>query len=346
MSHPASVRESVLQAVRTLPYSAVAKQYGVSKGTISKWVNDAGLVRHDFVPGKTTVVREELERGAAALVGGVPPTWREWTDFMTEGQELRRRTGWGEREAVVSLPSSKPLLLLPFGDQHVASWGTDHRLFTAFTDFVLAHPRIRVALTGDFINLAVKLRGVLEVKGDIVPPDIQHEIVQSWLSEMAPQIAFACRGNHDAEREDLQVGDSIHRRMIKKYVPFFDGIGHASVFVGEQRYRIAVAHRFPGSSSINPLSGHTRYLERQWPEADVLIAGDVHHPEMGVKWRHGRAHVLINGGTLQTRSDFGQKFSISALAEYPCVELHPDRHLAIPFQSIGHWLAATRQEAA
>jgi hypothetical protein len=53
-----------------------------------------------------------------------------------------------------------------------------------------------VALIGDVLEYAIKLRSVAEVCAQIFGPDKQMQFVEDWFEEIKPKVAFATWCNH------------------------------------------------------------------------------------------------------------------------------------------------------
>jgi hypothetical protein len=267
--------------------------------------------------------------------------WREISEWVGRGQDLRHKGGWSQNHATVEVQTPhESILLIPFGDAHIGSWGASLDSLVAFTNEVRSNPRLYLGGVGDLINLAIKLRSVIEVKDDILPPDMQHNFFAAWMEEMTSngKLLFAGFGNHDVEREEAGAGSSIHKRMLERRVPYFAGIGHVDIAVGAQQYKVAVSHRFSGSTGGNPLGGQKKYMRFEGQDRTIAIAGDLHRPTYESYYDGPTHRIALNCGSLQTGSGYAQRyFSLFTIPEYPCIELFATEHRAIPYKSVGDW---------
>jgi hypothetical protein len=300
------------------------------------------------------------ERGESPLVPVTAPTvnftdkqvgtadWRKISEWVSEGQSIRNAARWDQRTATIEVTDvEESILLVPLSDTHVGSWGADLSHLVALTEEVLANPRLYLAGVGDLINLAIKLRGVLEVKDDLLPPDLQHSFIEAWLNEIEPKLLFAGWGNHDIEREEAGSGASIHQNMLARRVPYFAGIGHVNLVVGAQTYHLAVSHRFRGSSSAAPLAGQKKYMRFEGADREIAIGGDLHRPCYEAYFDGPTHRVALNCGALQTDSPYAARyFSLYTIPEYPVLELFSNEHRVIPYRNLGDWKATVNRKAA
>jgi hypothetical protein len=328
-----------LAAYRRVKPDATARQWQNAR-------NQANQRRRERGEAEIGAVAEPVVTFPDKKVGATD--WREMSDWVTRGQELRHKGGWSQHHATIQVDTPHDsILLLPFSDAHIGSWGTSYAHLVAFTEEVLAHPQVYIGCVGDLVNLAIKLRGVLEVKDDVLPPEMQHNFFESWLNEIAPKILFAGWGNHDIQREEDGAGASIHKRMLERRVPYFGGIGHVDLHVGAATYRIATTHRFRGSTGINPLAGHKRYCRFEAQDRDIAIGGDLHRPCYESYYDGEKYRIALNCGALQTGSGYAHRFfSLYTIPEYPCVELFANEHRMIVYRSLSDWQATMNRNAA
>jgi transcriptional regulator with XRE-family HTH domain len=319
----------------------IAAVIGVSKSHIGRWLK-AGLLdgpsdRPDVLAGPL-VRYEGVARPSA--------TYEEFIKVARVNQSLRRQTSWSNERIGIDLRDRKePVLILGLSDLHVGSWGADYETLDRFTRFVESQAgRVMVVLVGDLINLAIKLRGVLEVKDDMFPPEMQHEFVALWLDKIAPFTLAAGWGNHDVEREELGSGASLHKYIMARRVPWFNGIGRCDIHLGTQTYRMGMSHRFKGSGTVNVTRGQHQFMKEQVQDVELAIAGDLHNPAVDQK-HYGEHHrVAINLGSLHLNSGFAKRyFAPRTEPIFPCVEIYPDQHLMNAYWSVNHWLKATGQ---
>jgi hypothetical protein len=262
--------------------------------------------------------------------------WRKAAAWAAEGQKLKQEASSSQDFANIKLGKGESIILLPFSDQHIGAWGADYESFTRMTDDILKCPNLYVALLGDYLEYAIKLRSVLETTAQILPPDAQADFLEDWLMEIKPKVAWATWDNHGVEREERQSGTSTIKRILSKHVVYHNGIGHADVQVGKQVYRIASSHRFKqGSSMLDPCSAQRRYMRFEGIDREITMQGDTHKPGMAVYHDGPMKRVALNAGTLHVNSGYAKRyFSLFTSSAYPCLVLESDTHNIIPFWNL------------
>jgi hypothetical protein len=268
--------------------------------------------------------------------------WREWVPAMKGMQALKRKGSWSQEEAFIELGDGKsPVALAPFSDQHMGAWSTNYDELVRFTDELLTTPNLYIGLLGDYGHYAIKLRNVLEVADNLLPPEQQTDFLESWFNEIWGRVAFATWENHGVERQEKQAGESSTKRLLSRKVTYFNGIGHITIKVGNQEYNGAVSHVFRGRSIENPCHAQMRYMRREGITCEFAMQGDTHTPGM-IKYTDGaKTRVAINTGSLQQNSGYAKRyFSLTTHPVYPILVFHHDKHLITPYWSIAEWLAA------
>lgn len=265
--------------------------------------------------------------------------WREWTAHLERTQELYARAAQTQSFAEIELPGKSPVCILPWSDLHWGARGVDYKTFRKTTEEIISTPGLYVALVGDLVEFAIKLRSVAEVCAQIVGPDKQVEFLENWLDEIKHKLILATWCNHAVEREERQSGVSIVKKMLANRTVMFDGIGHANIKVGKQIYKFAFSHKFRGYSYLNAPHACQRYMRFQGIDREIAIMGDIHTPAMSTYWDGEVKRLAIIAGTLNTGSAYGNRyFSLFTQSSYPVVELNHQIHEFTPFSSLGEWI--------
>jgi hypothetical protein len=270
--------------------------------------------------------------------------WREWVAWMKAGQALRKRAkGSPDGEATIAVAeAAEPVAFIVVGDTHLGAWSADLDVFERVTDDILSVPNLYVALMGDLAHMAIKLRGVVEVGDNLAPADMQLLTVANWLQEFQDRVLFACWGNHEVERVEVQAGLNPYGELYKRAARhYFNGIGHLTITVNGIDYRIAASHVFRGRSEYNPCHAQVKYVWKQGPDRDIAIAADSHVPGI-LHFTVGPAPKLaVNCGSSQTQSGYAQRyFSLFTHPTFPVVVLDHERKAFTAHPSIAAWRGA------
>lgn len=262
--------------------------------------------------------------------------WERACDTLIQMQELRKETKRSQNTAqIIIKDASHPIVLQPISDWHFGSYGTDYAAIKRWTRWLLDTPNLYIAIVGDMLQMAIKLRGVLEVMDNALTAQQQMRFLESWFADIAPKTLFATWDNHSVMREENASGFSRCAEIFAEKTVYHSGIGHPDIVLGDQVYRVCASHKFTGSSMLNPVHGPMRYLRMEAPDRDIAIQGDLHKPAVMQYPEGGRLRVVINCGSLQTNSGYAQRhFSLKTWDAFPGVKLYPDRHHMEPFWSL------------
>ena len=343
--HPAArafVAEQLRLGVPQIAIRQKLDQRGdmVPQGTLYRWF--AEFHRGEFEPVPAPETPPRVDFTSDKKVGSF--SWRHANTVLKQMQELKHGASWSQDEATIRFLEhvQEPICITGLSDLHMGSWAVDYDTIERVTDELLTTPGLYAILLGDEEQMGIKMRNVLEVSDNLLPPAMQHAYFASWLDEVQPKVLAGTWSNHAEMREESQAGYSMSAEIKKRRIVYHNGIGHPDIVVGSQTYQFAVSHVFRGKSMYNEVHGQRRYTRMEAPEREVVMAGDSHVPGIGIGWERGAKQIGMNGGTAQTNSGYAKRhFSLRTAEVWPCVMLFPDRHMAIPFWSVAEWLAAT-----
>lgn len=317
---PEYKQQAVLKELKAgkLSFAAIAEKCGVSHGYISNL--NRRLTTPPVVADKKVGVFK----------------WREACKNVKAMQEMRSKASSSQDYAQIKLgDGTQPVILMGFGDQHIGSYGADYGLFEAITDEIINTPNLYVALMGDYLEMAIKLRGVLEVVSQVLTPEMQEMFLEDWLDEIKDKVAFATWDNHAVLRQEAQAGTSSVKTILNRRFVYHNGIGHSDLLVGKQTYTCAASHKFNGGSMFNRMHAQGRYVRQMANDRELVLMADIHQWGFAMTEDGGMERCYLTGGTLHTNSGYAKRFfSLKTAPHYPCVVLHPDTHMKVPFQSV------------
>jgi len=278
------------------------------------------------------------------------PAWRRMADWAIEGQSIKEdlNVNASSHYTIDFSHLTKPIVVISLSDTHFGGWGMDYERLKIITDELLNNDNLYATLDGDIINLAIKRRGMSELKEDVLPPSMQEDFLLSWLDEVQHKILWFGWGNHDAMRYENALGyDPLSKQIARdRMIPYNKGIAHVDLKVGQETYKIAVSHFFLGRSYLNPLHSQQRYMRFQGLDREICIAGHTHTPALASYFDGPMKRLAINNGTLYTNSSYAKRFfSLYTMPMYPAIELYPNEHRFNGYLSLGDWLNSSRHAA-
>lgn len=276
--------------------------------------------------------------------------WRDYLAPMERRQEIRQLASQSQDYAAIAIPSERPVPVACISDWHIGSWGVQAKAIAEGTDKLLRfHEQygLHVAMLGDMLEMAIRLRSVAEIAGNLLTPAEQHAFQDSWLRDMAKLILYTVWDNHAIVREEELTGHSALAASYGTHTVYHSGIGHTDLTVGDQVYLLASSHRFQGRSVSNPVAGQMRYMMREAQDREVVIAGDSHVPAISQYIEAGKVRTVANCGSFQTNSRYAKRyFSLHSSDAMPVLLFSPDEHVVQPFFSLDHFEAFAKRHLA
>lgn len=239
-----------------------------------------------------------------------------------------------------SIKTDSDICVIVVGDLHAGSWATNYDQLVQITDEIINTPNLYVILVGDLLQMSIKLRGVLEVSDNALPPKWQLLWLESWLQDVKHKVICSTWDNHSVMREENATGYSRYADIFQRHVIYHDNIGHIDVFVNDNVYKVAAAHFFRGRTMYNPCHGQMRYMRMTANDREICIAGDSHEPGIVVYNEGGtKKRVAINCGSTQN-GGYGKRFySLINSPIFPCFALGGKERYITPYWSVKEWLS-------
>lgn len=248
-------------------------------------------------------------------------------------REIKKETEVGQQEATwipkLDYPD-RPMLFLFLTDVHYTSIKSDHDRLNKYLQVVSETPNMFLVTGGDDVdNFNVQLGKVASgVYEDPIEPGVQGLAWRKKVRELDAKnkVGFMVFGNHT----DWTYGggtDWYDTYLGIMECPILTSGGLVRVlFEKGQRYEIAATHKYWGTSKLNPTNACKRYLEHEYPTADVVLLGHTHQSEMLHFDRGGKERIGIIGGTLKVDDNYARKHGIGGRSGTPgmCVALWPD----------------------
>lgn len=311
-----------------------------SKGGFKKWISRFyginGKAR-DFNQYKTKDI--ETDKKVSEF------HWRTVLPHVQSLQRVFKEASGSQDSATWKIKTSRPICVVVIGDLQLGSWGTDYDLFMKVTDEIINTPDLYVILVGDLLQMAIKMRTVLEVVDNALPPKAQLYLLDSWLQDIKHKVIASTWDNHSVMREEAAAGYSTYAEIFRRHTIYHNHIGHLDIHVNGNVYKWAVSHFFRGRSLLNNVHAPMRYLRHEAPDREIAAQGDFHLPGVAKYWEGGRERVAIVCGSIQTESGYAKRFfSLKTCPTYPCVTLGHKEKMITPYWSVKEWLNARKSK--
>lgn len=258
--------------------------------------------------------------------------FKEVSDFLTNARDLFERFGIGQTSAVWEVHPKYPklpVMILLMTDTHFGSVGVNTTRIAEHLDIVQNTDNFYLVHNGDHtdnFNSTIHASGMSE---NPIPPKIQGRVWANRITELdrMGKIGVLGFGNHDDFTFDASQADFYESFFSEMRCPIFTEGGEVSIWHGMQAYNMAMTHRYWGTSKLNPTNANKRFLNFEYPDADIIFLGHTHQSE-GLHFdQGGKDRIAVIGGTYKDRDGWARKRGISGRAGSPgwvlCV--YPDR---------------------
>lgn len=253
------------------------------------------------------------------------------TEFLKEAQALSRESHIGVEEAVYE-PKTQypdlPLCVLLATDMHYGSIGTDYNLLESHLSIVQNTPNFSMITNGDHIdnfNATGKLASAMFENP--LPPSLQTKAFIERIKriDQLDKLGVMSFGNHEGFLNPAGY-DWLETFAVGMKASIFTKGGLLHILYGEQHYMIALTHKFWGSSKLNPTNACKRFMDFEYPHADIAFLGHTHQAEALYFEKSGKKKIGVIGGTYKILDD--RWAAQQGIGRHPgtggmCVALYP-----------------------
>jgi hypothetical protein len=257
---------------------------------------------------------------------------------LQEARALKKEMDIGQREATVEIADNGglPALIWLICDTHLGSKEVDYDAFINHYELVLNTPGAYAVSNGDEIdNFMVHLGGAATgVYETPITPEQQARLVRKmWreLDERGKLLAMSYGNHNDWVNRS---GYTFENTWLSDFnCPILNCGGILHIKFGDQTYDMAISHQHWGNSKLNPTNMNKRFMEHEYPEADIFFLGHTHQKECLQFERGGKRRTAVVGGTYKIDDEWAMKRGISSRGQLggATLAIYPDNNTVIPF---------------
>lgn len=266
--------------------------------------------------------------------------YREATDLLKRAQGFAREQKIGVNEATFK-PKPEypnlPIAILLATDIHYGSLRTDYDLLEEHLTTVEETPNMYMVSNGDEVD---NFNAIFFAAGQFenpLPPQLQSLAILDRLKILAKKkkIGAISFGNHNDFMED---SGYTWLETFGKELPntaIFNSGGFLNILIGKEHYGLAMTHTYWGKSKLNPTNANKRFMDFEFPQADIAFLGHTHQSEVCMFEKGGRERLAVIGGTYKLqKDDWAAKRGIGMRSGQPghVVLLYPDEHKMVAFK--------------
>lgn len=233
------------------------------------------------------------------------------------------------------IESTKPILLVHFGDLHIGTKGTNHALARHHAELVRDTPGAFALFGGDGVDNFIKHQSAM-ISSTSTPRE-QYSALEYWLSIFgADKLLGGITGNHDFWTSGIGGVDYLRDLFRRLKVPYVPHRLRLVLNLNNIKYSIELRHSYRFKSSVNLSNGLQRMWEHSDWEWDIGLLCHTHDgPFMFPFVRHSRTRWGGLCGSYKVHDDHGQQWGYNdACANSTAFLLNPQTHEITGFNSI------------
>jgi len=223
-------------------------------------------------------------------------------EHLSEARRLAKEMSVGQREATVEIKAQypdQPAMVWLWCDSHLGSTAVDYEAFLHDYNAVMETPNFFAISNGDLIdNFMVGGNSAPGTYEDPITPQQQALLIQKLYKKLddSGKLLASSWGNH--ENFLKYSGYSFEGTWLRDLkAPILNCGGLLKIRYGEQEYKLAITHYFWSKSHLNLTLAAKRFMEHEYPEADIAFTAHSHLKSFEKFRKGGRDLVAISGGS-------------------------------------------------
>jgi predicted phosphodiesterase len=244
------------------------------------------------------------------------------SDLLVRSRELEGRFEIGQKEATW-IPEPEypqlPMMLMLMTDTHFGSNKVDTHLLREHLNILKNTPNFFMVHNGDNVdNFNATGKWASGMMEDPVHPQTTS---RAWCEVMGvldnhAKIGAMSFGNHDDF--GYKAGQDWYESFLSGMTcPIFTSGGLLHIVYGGYKYDLAMTHMYWGTSKLNPTNATKRFIEHEYPEADIAFLGHTHQSEGLHFERGGKDRIGVIGGTYKDKDVYARKWGIGGRSGSP-----------------------------
>ncbi len=270
-----------------------------------------------------------------------PWTHQQVDTVLEESRAVVEKFELGQTEASF-FPNTEyphlPIVISLMTDTHYGSIRTNTELLNKHLEVIKSTPNFFLAHNGDHTdNFNATGKWAMGMAEDPLPTQIASRAWAEKLLELDEKnkVAVLGFGNHDNFGE--KAGQDYHDTFLGRFkCPIFTTGGLLHVRHGNQQYDLAMTHMYWGTSKLNPTNANKRFMDFEYPDADISFLGHTHQSEGLHFEKGGKDRIACIGGTYKDEDNYARKWGIGGRSGSPgwAIALYPYERAMILFNSL------------
>lgn len=278
----------------------------------------AGLFYPDGSFKTTQEIRESLS---------FPDKKRQSLDFaevasvITQARRTYEKFEIGQREAtwIPSAEPGKPIVVALITDEHFGSMVSNAELLQEHLEIIESTPNMFAVFNGDDVdNFNATGKWASGMMENPLPPQLISRALMQRYKRLDEKTKIAAIGFGNHNDFGTNAGQDWYESFLGGFkCPVFTSGGLLHIQLGGQTYDLAMAHKYWGTSKLNPTNACKRFMDFEYPSADIAFLGHTHQSEGLHFEKGGKDRVACIGGTYKDSDNFARKHGIGGRSGSP-----------------------------
>jgi hypothetical protein len=270
--------------------------------------------------------------------------WEAFFDLLENADDLKDLFSPTQDSTEFRAPDDGlPIGVAMTGDWHCGASGVDYRQLRADMDTIARTDGLYAIGMGDYIEgVSTHSKAAPALYSGLINGRRFQEKLALLRAGTAKGKWWAVMdGNHDAWIEKhAGIGTTEDFAKALGGAFFSQGGGTVFVYVGDQKYVVAVRHNAKGNSRLNSTNAH-RVTFDSWPEwenCDVIGVGHLHFNDMQVATRKAGRCLYLRSGTYKVVDSYARDNAFVPEYGVPVAIFLPDQHRVVGWRGddFGH----------
>ena len=249
----------------------------------------------------------------------IPPTYKEdpfkevsfdeMIDEMIRRRDARREIEGIPDEIEIEIPTTTPIIIGLFGDQHLSGKEVDYEMIRRDAHFISENPKCYTILGGDVVDGAA----FNPAQDDKIASFTEETSLAIKMFDMlkGQSILAALEGDHEMWSE--KGGPTMYQSFKERYrTPLLRGSSTIIIKVGDITYKMVCSHQLPGNSMYNDTHPENRESKFGKQTADIYAGFHTHKKALSqqsiqIAGEGSKMQTFVAGGPYKLTDSFSSK---------------------------------------
>lgn len=219
-----------------------------------------------------------------------------WESFREYQKNVRKNQQFNENiQAQISPNDQGKAYLIGIGDLHIENIMAYNDKLESDIKELMNREDVGIIVPGDLSDNAVKYMD-LSFETLAGPKDARRmaKMILGLVKDKILAMSSGCHERHSDEEADYNHIQDLCGRWD---IPYLGHKGLITLWIGEQKYSVAVSHKGKGHSMYNDLHSAVRMVREQYSDADIVITAHTHQMGYLSQVEQGERRLMVSIGS-------------------------------------------------